>query len=90
MNKMINKSLNNNTNRLESTPIINIERVARRTPTVRSLKEKRRQDKVYVSCQDIRDLATTLYLKEIPGLGGIEADRDRLIDNYYNPGLITD
>lgn len=88
MNKLIETNLNNRT---ETTPIIHNTRTKHRTFEVRPLKQRRRQNnKVLVSRQDIRDLASTLYLKEIPGLCGLEDDRDILIDEYYVTGNITD
>lgn len=48
------------------------------------------ENKVLVSCQDIRNLASTLYLKSLPGLEDFEADYDILIDEFYEPIHITD
>lgn len=48
------------------------------------------QNKVIVSCQDIRNLYSTLYLKSIPGLEEIESDYGILIDEYYEPIQVTD
>ncbi len=53
--------------------------------------EKRKiENKVIVSCQDIRNLVSTLYLKSLPGLEDIATDFDILIDEYYEPIRVTD
>ena len=48
------------------------------------------ENKVFVSCQDIRNLVSTLYLKSLPGLEDIATDFDILIDEYYEPIRVTD
>ena len=48
------------------------------------------ENKVFVSCQDIRNLASTLYLKSLPGLEEFETDYDILINEFYEPIHISD
>lgn len=89
----MNKRVDNEINYIPQNLPLNIEtsretRLKKRTNT--SLFTHKPSSIVHTSLQDIRNLAATLYLTEIPGLGGIEQDRDILIDEYYEPIYISD
>lgn len=89
----MNKRVDNEINYIPQNLPLNIEtpretRIEKRINT--SLLKNKPSSKIHTSLQDIRNLAATLYLTEIPGLGGIEQDRDILIDEYYEPIYISD
>lgn len=88
---MMNKRIDNDVTSVQNNLPLNIETQRgslhrKYTSRIRN----NRNTKFNTSLQDIRELAATLYLTEIPGLGGIEKDRDILIDEYYSPIYISD
>lgn len=68
-------------------PVVNTDLKQKR---IHHTLSKRINNKYIVSCEDIRNLVSTLYLKTLPGLEEIENDYDELIDQYYQPVNITD
>ena len=58
--------------------------------TLPRIEKPKIENRVIVSCQDIRNLVSTLYLKSLPGLEDIIIDFDILIDEYYEPVRVTD
>ena len=58
--------------------------------TLPRIEKRKIENRVIVSCQDIRNLVSTLYLKSLPGLEDIITDFDILIDEYYEPVRVTD